>query len=280
EGYLFGTANPFSYGGARDSFGFTDMNNADNLGLAITNHDYLVFTITPDSGYQLDLTSFSFRALAKTVNHAAERWALFSSIDGFEEGAQIEVGQTTNESTYVNHVVDLSAASFQGLTNAITFRLYIYGGNESYSAATAFDKVIVRGGVNVVTEEDGYSLWAADAFSGAAEGTDTTASGNPDGDRFNNRQEWTLMLDPLVADEPAVEITAGTSNLVAVYQRRINTGISVDAGWATALTTTVWRVAGDGLTEAILETNDDVETVSATVAIDEAHKFIRIAVEE
>jgi endonuclease/exonuclease/phosphatase family metal-dependent hydrolase len=149
EGYFFGTANPISYGGGRSVFGFTDMNNADNLGLAIDNNDYMVFTITPDSGSLMNLTNFTFRTFAKTTNHAAERWALFSSLDGFAEGAQIQVGQTTVAATYVDNVVDLSAEQFQGLTNAVTFRLYIYGGNESYSAATQFDKVIVRGSVAV-----------------------------------------------------------------------------------------------------------------------------------
>jgi endonuclease/exonuclease/phosphatase family metal-dependent hydrolase len=280
EGYLFGTDNPISFGGTTTTLGFTDMDNADNLSMAITNNDYMVFTITPESGYQLDLTKFTFRSRINQVNNSAERWALFSSVDGFTEGAQIAIGQTTNEATYVNNVVDLSAASFQGLTNAVTFRLYIYGGNEAWSGATMYDKVIVRGGINAVPEVDSYSVWAGDAFADAAEGTDTTQSGNPDSDRFNNLQEWTLVLNPLVADEPAVELTTSTSNLVAVYQRRINTGISVDAGWAAALTSTVWRVAGDGLTEEILETNGDVETVSATVAIDEDHKFIRIGVED
>jgi hypothetical protein len=147
EGYTFGTANPLSYGGGRAPFGFTDMNNADNLGLAVTNNDYMVFTVTPTNGYAMDLTGFTFRSFAKTVDHAAERWALFSSIDGFEYGSQIAVGRTTEASTYVNHVVDLSAAEFLQLDEAVEFRLYIYGGNESWSSATQFDKVIVKGEV-------------------------------------------------------------------------------------------------------------------------------------
>ncbi|WP_372845511.1 hypothetical protein, partial [Pontiella sp.] len=147
EGYVFGTANPFSYGDGRSPFGFTDMNNANNLEMAIATNDYMVFTITPTNGYAMDLTSFSFRSFAKTTNHAAERWALFSSVGGFAIDDVIAIGQNMEDAVYVNHVVDLSGAAFQELEGSIEFRLYIYGGNESYSAATQFDKVIVRGDV-------------------------------------------------------------------------------------------------------------------------------------
>jgi hypothetical protein len=148
EGYLFGTANPFSYGGARSIFGFTDMDNADDLDLAITSEDYMVFTVTPTDDYAMDLTSFTFRSRVNNAGNSAQRWALFSSVDGFATaGSAITNGLTTVEATYANHVIDLSAAAFQGVEGGVEFRLYIYGGNESWSSATLFDKVIVNGAV-------------------------------------------------------------------------------------------------------------------------------------
>jgi C1A family cysteine protease len=165
EGNWFGTANPLSYGGGRDDFGFTDMNNADNLALAIANNDYMTFTVTPDSGVQMDLTRFTFRTFAKTMDNAAERWALFSSVDGFTDGTQITNGQTTVVATYVDNIIDLPAASFQGLTTAVTFRLYIYGGNGSWSAATQFDKVVVTG--SVTAEEAEEPVVIASIFGGS-----------------------------------------------------------------------------------------------------------------
>jgi hypothetical protein len=147
ETNLFGTANGFDYGGAQTTFGFPDMNDADNMALAISNNDYMTFTVTPDSGYELDLSKFTFRTRVNSVQHSAERWALFSSVDGFTTNDVIAVGQTMTVNTYVNNVVDLSAAEFQNLSEAVEFRLVIYGGDQSQSSATLFDKVIVKGTV-------------------------------------------------------------------------------------------------------------------------------------
>ncbi len=227
EGYLFGTANPFSYGGATTTFGFTDMNNADNLALAIANEDYMVFTLTPASSYQLDLTRFTFRTRVNSVNNSAERWALFSSVDGFMEGAQISVGQTTVEATYVNNGVNLSATAFQGLTNAVTFRLYIYGGNEPWSAATLFDKVVVHGGVNA-TFQTAYERWLSrygltgdDALMGA----DVENGGAGDG--YDNLAEYALGMDPTISDAGSrdwIDFTSesGTNWFEYVHYRRTN----------------------------------------------------------
>ncbi len=150
EGNVFGTANGFEFGSARSTFGFTDMNNANNLDLAISSNDYMTFTVAPTNGYDLDLSRFTFRTRVNNVNNSAERWALFSSVDGFTNGAQIAVGRTTTISTYISNVVDLTDSKYQDLNGATEFRLYIYGGNASSSSATLFDKVILHGSAGVV----------------------------------------------------------------------------------------------------------------------------------
>ncbi|VGO13216.1 hypothetical protein PDESU_01770 [Pontiella desulfatans] len=148
---LFGTANGFEFGGASSALGYTLMNNADNLPLAITNADYMVFTVTPTNGYAMDLISFTFRSRVNQLASSAERWALFSSVGGFANGAEIATGQTTDIQTWdgdsCRNVVDLSAAEFKELDGAVEFRLYIYGGSDGFSSATLFDKVIVNGDV-------------------------------------------------------------------------------------------------------------------------------------
>ncbi len=152
EGNVFGTANQISFGGAQSTFGFADQNNGNNLSGAISQNDYMTFTVTPLGGVAMNLASFTFRTRANQLNNSAERWALFTSVDGFTNGAQIVTGQTTDAGTWTggsNYVViDLSAEKFQELEEAIEFRLYIYGGNASGSSATLFDKVIVNGTVH------------------------------------------------------------------------------------------------------------------------------------
>lgn len=148
DGNVLGTANPISFGGAQSDFGFTEMGNEDDLDLAITNNDYMTFTVSPNGGYGLDLDSLTFRTRANQANNSADRWALFSSVDGFASGDQIATGQTTDLATWTgasnNILIDLTGASYQGL-ESVTFRLYIYGGNTNSSSATLFDKVVLNG---------------------------------------------------------------------------------------------------------------------------------------
>lgn len=161
EGNSFGTNNQLSFGGARNNFGFRDMGNQNNLLLGFNQNDYMTFTVTPDGGNEMDLSSFTFRTRANNANHSAERWALFSSVDGFSvtnntNNTAIAIGATTDIATWTgvtnNVVIDLSAAKFQNLTTATEFRLYIYGGNNNSSSATMFDKVILNGTVTPIPE--------------------------------------------------------------------------------------------------------------------------------
>ncbi|WP_372846129.1 hypothetical protein [Pontiella sp.] len=152
ENNLFGTANGISFGTSSDAFGYIKMNNADNLALAMTEADYMVFTVTPTEDYAMDLISFTFRSRINQLVSSAERWALFSSVGGFAStNDAIATGRTTDVGTWngasTKNVVDLSGAEFQELEGTVEFRLYIYGGSDGYSSATLFDKVILNGDV-------------------------------------------------------------------------------------------------------------------------------------
>ncbi|WP_168441897.1 endonuclease/exonuclease/phosphatase family protein [Pontiella desulfatans] len=178
---------------------------------------------------------------------------------------------TGSDDPWSTATVDLSAYSATG-----KIKLRFRTANLLWNAADpAIDHILVEDALGTT-----YALWADAAFSNAPPGTDETFGGNPDSDRFNNRQEWALALNPLVADQPAVELAASNATFVAIYRRRNNTGLSVDTVWASALTSAVWRGVGDGLTELILETNDHLETVAVQVATDEDRKFIQIKVSE
>ncbi|MGD9417786.1 MAG: Ig-like domain-containing protein [Verrucomicrobiota bacterium JB025] len=201
EGNLFGTANPLSFGGTQSNFGFVDMNNADNLALAISEDDYMVFTITPETDAEMDLTRFTFRMRTNSTNNSAERWALFSSVGGFAENAKIAGGRTTVEGAYVDIVVDLPAADFDGLVEATTFRLYIYGGNEPWSGATVFDKLVVHGEVGLIGEQDPFSEWAAGyGLTGNEALPDADVENGGTGDGYSNLLEFALGMDPTVWD--------------------------------------------------------------------------------
>ncbi len=161
EGNIFGTATELSFGGAQSVFGFADMGDGGSLQTPINQNDYMTFTVTPDAGYALDLSRFTFRTFANTLSNSAERWALFSSVGGFTNGAEIATGQTTNAAVFVSNVIDLSAAEFQGLTGATEFRLYIYGGDNASSSATLFDKVILHGTVSTASTPESPTISAS-----------------------------------------------------------------------------------------------------------------------
>ena len=168
EGNQFGSDRPLSFGGARDTFGFRDMNNANNLSAAINQNDYMTFTVTPDELYALNLSSFSFRSRVNNVNNSAERWALFCSVDGFSAGQELATGRTTTVATYVNNIISLDADRYQNLAGPVTFRLYIYGGNNQNSSATLFDKVILNGSVSIAPQSNILAGYDFDNGNGSA----------------------------------------------------------------------------------------------------------------
>jgi hypothetical protein len=181
EGNAFGTVNSFSFGGPQSNFGFVDMNDSDNLASAISANDYMTFSVTPNLAHQLNLVSLSFRTYAKELNNAAERWALFSSVNGFTEGSEIATGQTTDILTWDgatnNIVVDLSESKFQNVDESIEFRLYVYGGNSSSNSATAFDKVVLNGTVeNTLLVGYDFDVDAADPSAATVLASNVSAS--------------------------------------------------------------------------------------------------------
>ena len=122
-----------------------------------------------------------------------------------------------------------------------------------------------------------YELWAASAFNGAPDGTDTSESGDPDGDGYTNIEEWVLVLNPLTQDEPVLTTSQSEDgNLVVEYQQRNVGSPYIRAAWSESLLSSSWRYAGDGLTETLLETDGDIEVISATVPLDLSKKFIRL----
>ena len=88
-------------------------------------NDYFEFTLTPNFGYKIDLTSFVYTG---QVSSGTPSYAFRSSVDGFSTniGAPVTAGTT----------ISLAAAAYQNLTGAITFRYYAFGlaaGTTTYS---------------------------------------------------------------------------------------------------------------------------------------------------
>ncbi len=90
---------------------------------AVANDKYFAFTITANTGYVLNLQSLTFSA-ARGGGDTPRGWALLSDVDGFTNFIDNQDVPTVRN-VLTDFTVDLSGASFQGLTE-ITFRMYSY----------------------------------------------------------------------------------------------------------------------------------------------------------
>ena len=85
---------------------------------SINLNDYFEFILTPNSGYEIDFVSFVYTS--QRSGSGPTNFAFRTSIDGFTSniGAPTAGGLTT---------IDLTAATYQSITEAITFRIYGWG---------------------------------------------------------------------------------------------------------------------------------------------------------
>lgn len=95
---------------------------ASRVGTAVDpgDNDYFEFTITPDVGKKLNLEEFRFST--RGDNGGPANWSVRTSLDGFTDAIYTNIGQSQG-----NNSVDLTGASFDDLTSAISFRIYLAG---------------------------------------------------------------------------------------------------------------------------------------------------------
>ncbi|RYF88066.1 MAG: hypothetical protein EOO00_11705, partial [Chitinophagaceae bacterium] len=106
--------------------------------------EYHQFSLTANSGYGLNLTSFSFRQYTKDEDNLTTQWILRSSVDNYTtnlgSGIARENAQTPN--------VALSAANFYGLST-VTFRLYLINSKDDGNK-WAVDNVALSGSITTL----------------------------------------------------------------------------------------------------------------------------------
>ncbi len=144
------SGDAYSLGGtsSSDGLGFVDMNNQDSLGWSINQNDYLEFALTADVD-DVDLTSLTFQFKANTIKNAAERYAIFTSTDGFSSAPEAADAITTYQmltfGSYELQTIDLSGVADITALSTTTFRIYVYGGDAPSSGFTGFDDITLNG---------------------------------------------------------------------------------------------------------------------------------------
>lgn len=124
-------------------------NSATTLALAVTNNSYFYLTLTPDTGYELDLTSLTFNVARGGVS-TPRGFGIRTSVDSY--AADLATADiTTVNPTWTAVNISLTGAAFQALTSAITFRFYVYTPEAGYSVD--FDDITIGGTVHTTASE-------------------------------------------------------------------------------------------------------------------------------
>ena len=170
-GFLSGI-NPISqagffpnYGNPAPSLGVKTLSN--NLGDARTNNQGVTFTLTPNSGYSLNLSSVTFDIAASQVPGATidQVSQIFIYTDRDNQAAPVaawfatdNTADNTPSAFSSSPVTDLSANPlYQNVTVPITFSVYTFGSNSNSWAL--FDNIKVDGvTIAVVPEPSTYAM--------------------------------------------------------------------------------------------------------------------------
>ncbi|MEX2309368.1 MAG: PEP-CTERM sorting domain-containing protein [Pirellulales bacterium] len=126
--------------GPRLGNGGTDAGNefnvaghtAASLAQAITNGDYLSFSVDPIAGTGAVPSSVSFR-LWRNGGSASRNFAILSNIDGFTSGAALVQATYTDTGIGSQHTLTANMPAVEALTEPIEFRLYGWGGTAATS---------------------------------------------------------------------------------------------------------------------------------------------------
>lgn len=96
---------------------------ATSSSTAVSTSSYFSFSVTP-TDLEMDLTSLTFDA-ARGGSGTPRGYVLRSSIDSYANNiTTASIG--TVRPTFTSFTIDLSGASYQNLTSAVTFRIYAY----------------------------------------------------------------------------------------------------------------------------------------------------------
>ena len=133
-----------------------------DLAGAITDIDYITFTVDVDAGYQMDLTSLTARQGYTENSGYTGKFAaadLLTSASGFTSDDSVYYNQnfaTTprngNVIYYDDWDVALSGAEFQGLTGSTEFRFYLTDNTNSADFIHRLDDIVLNGDVSLIPE--------------------------------------------------------------------------------------------------------------------------------
>lgn len=143
-----------------------DGSTASTQANAFSEGEYFSFTVSADTGFELDLTSLTFKGALNNAQ-SAYTWALTSSVDGHAVDNIIDTGVISSGSnqagTYESFIVDLTGSQFQNIAaeTDVEFRFYLYNYTGTVTnRSTYLDNVVLNGTVSAIPEPSTYAMIA------------------------------------------------------------------------------------------------------------------------
>lgn len=135
-----------------------DVNGSDTA-LSFTNNGFFSFTVTPDSGFELDLTSLDF-LVTRGGTSETRNYEIRSSLTGTTSlaGPVAPTGDRSGGTAGMDNIsLDLTAfTEFQNLTSAVTF-IFITATTGTFNATLEWDNITLSGDVTAVPEPSTYA---------------------------------------------------------------------------------------------------------------------------
>ena len=131
---------------------------------AITANDYFKFTLTPNATFLANLTDLFFDYSGTGATNVPNTSTFFvrSGADNFaaDVGTTVSATQAEGNSVFRRQTIDLTGASFQNLTAAIEFRIYVFA---SIAAPSDFgivrlDNITLNGDIAPIPEPSSLAL--------------------------------------------------------------------------------------------------------------------------
>lgn len=145
--------------------GSGDNGNGLTEATAVSTGAWFSFTVTPESGFSLSLSSFSFDAKQSGSNGAvAIHFFLRSSLDNYSTTlgsiGTDTAGVVLSTTAFNTYTIDLSdLAALQGITGPVTFRFYTADNRGDNAVGEYFDNVTLSATVTAVPEAGAVSLF-------------------------------------------------------------------------------------------------------------------------
>ena len=143
-----GTVANTTYGNPTPSLAVvsTLTTGANSQAGAVTANQYFSFTLTPNAGTPLSLStlSFDYANYSTDGTYPTEGFFVRSSVDSFAANTAAGVTSTAaSAGAFATSTISLGAAAFQNLTGPVEFRVYVFDGTTQATRGAVIDNITV-----------------------------------------------------------------------------------------------------------------------------------------